>query len=137
MGAPLVLVVEDEPLVREIACEALSDAGFEVIEAADADAAISLLLVEADRVVALFTDLDLGSGADGVALAWEARKALPDLAVVYASGRPGGPREEERVPGARFLPKPYSLASAAATVWDLVGMAAERAPLTQGALLSA
>src|SRR5205085_9699949 len=104
---PAVLLVEDEPLLGELMTEALTDQGFEVHAAPDARDALRYLLSGAD-VDVLFTDIDLGGAMDGAALAQLAREMRPKLPIVYTSGR-RSPNEIAAVPGAAFLPKPYSL----------------------------
>ena len=70
--APAVLIVEDEPLVRLCAVETVEGAGFEVIEAANADEAIRILESRSDiRVV--FTDLHMPGSMDGLNLAHAVR----------------------------------------------------------------
>ena len=115
---PAVLLVEDEPLLGELMTEALIDQGFEVHAAPDAGDALRHLLSGAD-VDVLFTDIDLGGGMDGAALAQLARQMRPKLPVVYTSGRRSA-REIATVPGAAFLPKPYSLDAVRKTLAQLV-----------------
>ena len=55
----VVLLVEDEPLIRMLAADLLEDEGFEVIEAATARAALSILEKRSGAVDALFTDVDM------------------------------------------------------------------------------
>jgi CheY-like chemotaxis protein len=116
---PAVLLVEDEPLLGELMTEALIDQGFEVHAAPDARDALRHLLSGAD-VDILFTDIDLGEGMDGAALAQLAREMRPKLPVVYTSGR-RAPDDIAAVPGAAFLRKPYSLDSVRQTLARLVG----------------
>jgi len=104
---PAVLLVEDEPLLGELMTAALTDQGFEVHAAPDAGDALRHLLSGAD-VDILFTDIDLGSGMDGAALAQLAREMRPKLPIVYTSGR-RSLDQIAAVPGAAFLAKPYSL----------------------------
>jgi DNA-binding NtrC family response regulator len=103
--APTVLVVEDDWLVMDSLTEALADEEFRVLSAPDAVTARRLM--ESDDVDVLFTDIDLGPGPDGLALARQARLLNPGLAVIYASGARLGVAKELAVPGAAFLPKPY------------------------------
>ena len=115
---PAVLLVEDEPLLGELMTEALIDQGYEVHTAPDARDALRHLLSGAD-VDIMFTDIDLGGGMDGAALAQLAREMRPKLPVVYTSGR----RSQDQiaaVPGAAFLPKPYSLDTVRKTLARLV-----------------
>ena len=80
-----VLVVEDEPAVRGVAVEMLTDAGFSVLAAPDGPTALQLLKegVPAD---VLFSDVVMPGGMSGVDLAREARKLRPGIGVLLASG---------------------------------------------------
>ena len=98
-----VLIVEDEFLIRLTLSEALADEGFEVLEAEEGEAALHLLH-EDPSVSLLLTDMQLPGPMDGRALAAAARKARPDLPVIYTSGRPDA---DIRGPRDMFLAKPY------------------------------
>jgi CheY-like chemotaxis protein len=102
-----ILFVEDEPLLGELMVDALSEKGFAVTVVPDAGGALRYLLSGAQADV-LFTDIDLGSGMDGAALAALVHQMRPKLPIVYASGR-RSLGEFTPVPGSVFLPKPYSL----------------------------
>ena len=115
---PAVLLVEDEPLLGELMTEALIDQGFEVHAAGDAGDALRHLVSGAE-VDILFTDIDLGGGMDGAELAQLARDMRPKLPVVYTSGR-RLPEQIAAVPGAAFLPKPYSLGDVSATLGQVI-----------------
>lgn len=104
-GMPTVLVVEDDGLVMNVVTEALTDDQFRVLAAPDAVAARKLL--ESDAVDVLFTDIDLGPGPDGLALARLARTLKPGLAVLYASGGRRELQADQVVPGSAFIHKPY------------------------------
>ncbi|MGG5818482.1 ATP-binding protein [Falsiroseomonas sp. HW251] len=82
-----LLLVEDDPLLRETMAEQLRERGIEVIEAGDAAAAL-VLLAEADAVDALVTDLGM-PGLDGVALIAAARRQRPGLPAVLLTGETG------------------------------------------------
>ena len=76
-GAPVVvLVVEDEPLVRMFAVDLLEDEGFTVLEAENADAALAVLRARLD-VRVLFTDVDMPGTLNGFALARQAAAECP------------------------------------------------------------
>jgi CheY-like chemotaxis protein len=109
-----LLLVEDDPLVRATLAEVLTEAGFAVIEAEDAETAIGLVACHDDLDV-LLTDINL-PGADGFALASAARRLRPGLPVVYASGRLSETDPRRALPGAPFLAKPFSVSSAIATL---------------------
>lgn len=87
MMRPVVLVVEDEPLVRLFASDMIEEAGFEVLQAADATDAIVTLEDRLDvRVV--FTDVDMPGGIDGIMLAICIRERWPSIQIIITSGRP-------------------------------------------------
>jgi DNA-binding NtrC family response regulator len=116
----LLLLVEDDPLVRGTLVEGLEDAGFEVIEAEDAEEGLELLARRPD-ITALFTDINL-PGADGFSLAHAARMIRPGLPVIYASGRHRYPDAARALPDAPFLAKPFTIASAASTIEGALGL---------------
>lgn len=82
---PLVLVVEDEELVRVVAVDFLEDDGFRVLEAGDVHEAMGLL--ERERVDLVFSDIQMPGGLDGCDLARWVCANRPGLPVILASGR--------------------------------------------------
>ena len=102
----LVLVVEDESLIRMESVDMIRDLGFEVIEAVDADEAVSLLESVAGIEV-VFTDIQMPGSMDGLKLAAAVRGRWPPIKIIATSGR-HVLREGELPTGALFLPKPYS-----------------------------
>ena len=82
---PIVLVVEDEPMVRMGIVDYLEDSGFTVLEAADADQAIEILVNNLD-VRLVFTDVDMPGGMDGLKLAAAIRDRWPPIKIVVTSG---------------------------------------------------
>lgn len=99
-----LLVVEDEPLVRELIVLELEDAGYDILEAEDGPTALGLLEQDAD-ISLLFTDIRLPGGMTGWDIAEHARAMRPDIPVIYATGYSS--EELRLVAGARFLKKPY------------------------------
>ena len=110
-----ILFVEDEPLLGELMGEALTDKGFTVHVAPSADEALRYLKSSVPIDV-LITDIDLGDGMDGAALAALARELRPSLPVIYASGRCRSLNQIDAVPGSMFMPKPYSLRDVGSTL---------------------
>ena len=100
-----VLLVEDEFLICDMMAKALSQHGFEVHAATNAHDALKHLTCGAPCDI-LLTDLNLGPGIDGVALAKMVRELRPDLPVVYVSGSFHRLDEFQAVPGSRFVAKP-------------------------------
>jgi len=109
MGVPasaVVLIVEDEAIVRLDAIDSLTHAGFRVIEAANADEAIAILESRHDiRVVV--TDIQMPGSMDGLKLAAVVHNRWPPIALVVTSGRISVQQRDLPEHG-RFLPKPYS-----------------------------
>jgi CheY-like chemotaxis protein len=102
---PVVLVVEDEQLVRLSAVKVIEDAGFEVIEAANADDAIRILESRRDiRVV--FTDIQMPGSIDGLKLAHAVRHRWPPIKIIVTSGHELV-AEDDLPEGGRFFAKPY------------------------------
>jgi len=102
---PAVLIVEDEPLVRLCAVQIVEDAGYEVVEAANADEAIVILESRKDiRVV--FTDIHMPGSMDGLKLVAAVRDRWPPIKIMVTSGRHFVP-EQELPEGGRFFGKPY------------------------------
>jgi CheY-like chemotaxis protein len=102
----LVLVVEDEELVRFVIIEALRDAGLEVMEAEHAEAALRVLEQYAARIHVLFTDIQMTGAMDGLALAHHTPKNWPGIALLITSARPR-PDRAMFPEKSRFLAKPY------------------------------
>ena len=104
---PVVLIVEDEPLVRALAADVFEEEGFEVIEAATADFALTVLNAR-DDVSVLFTDVDMPGRLNGLDLAHAAKSMCPEIVVIVVSGKlPSG--FSGVAPEARFIPKPYRM----------------------------
>src|SRR5215217_2575185 len=97
----VVLVVEDEPLVRAVAVDALEDAGFEVLEAATADYAVAVLGQRSDIRV-LFTDVEMPGQLNGFQLARFALEHYQRVRVIVGSGR-SHPRPGDMAPDTVFL----------------------------------
>ncbi len=111
-----ILLVEDEPVIREIMANTLGDAGFEVTATCTGDEA-AILIADSDRFDVLLTDITMPGLIDGIGLAEHAREVHPDLPVVFVSGRPDNARRAEAVgqPSA-FMPKPYDVGNVISTI---------------------
>ncbi len=111
----VVLVVEDDFLVRMAAVDMIEALGFTPLQAGDAPSALAILN-EQEQIDVLFTDVGL-PGLRGTELAVQAKALRPDLRVIFASGY-GDVGETEGLPEAIHLRKPYEqdeLAEALAT----------------------
>lgn len=100
-----VLVVEDEPLLRLDAIDLIEEAGFEVVEATNADQALRLLERDPDICI-LFTDVDMPGSMDGVKLAHLVRLRWPPVAILVCSGHLKVTQTTLPENG-RFFSKPY------------------------------
>jgi len=103
-----VLLVEDEPFVREATTRILQSAGFEVLPAADALEAVQLYEQQSCRIDVLMSDLVL-PGRSGRQLGHELRRISPALPILLTSGYLDPGIEVENLdPRTYYLPKPYT-----------------------------
>jgi len=114
-----VLLVEDEPMISELATEALEEQGFEVAAVANAGEALRRLISGAPIDI-LFTDVNLPGGMDGATLARRARELRPNLPVIYTSGRRAVIEHLDPVEGSMFVPKPYDPLRIGRLIFQLV-----------------
>jgi CheY-like chemotaxis protein len=115
----IVLVAEDEPLIRMATAEMLTEAGFSVIEAAHAEEALSVLQARHADICVLFTDIHMPGNMDGVALAHHARQHWPSIGLLVASGK-ARPASTGLPSKCRFLLKPYDPDHVVSHVRELV-----------------
>lgn len=102
-----VLLAEDEVLIRMLLEEELTEAGFQVVPAADGKQAEAALEAEAARVRAIVTDIRLGRGPSGWDIARRAREQEPSVAVVYVSGDSVHEWAAKGVPNSVMVSKPF------------------------------
>jgi len=114
----VVLIVEDEFLIRMDAIDMVRSAGFDVIEAQNADEAIVILENRLDITV-VFTDIQMPGSMDGLKLAAAIRGRWPPIKIVATSGLLNA--GEELPAGSRFLPKPYNAAQIVGALRELTG----------------
>ncbi|HJW40471.1 MAG TPA: response regulator [Rhizomicrobium sp.] len=114
----MVLLVEDEWLVRMEVADALAEAGWQVVEIGSGEAALAYLR-EGKPIDLLLTDIRLTGPVNGWEVADACRAIAPDLPVVYVSANP---REDRRmVSGSEFLSKPSRTEMLIATCRRLLG----------------
>jgi CheY-like chemotaxis protein len=116
---PVVLIVEDEFLLRMNAVDMIRTAGFEAVEAANADEAIEILETRRDIAV-VFTDIQMPGSMDGLKLARAVRGRWPPIKIVATSGHVNV-AETDLPDGGKFLPKPYSPHQIAGLLRELTG----------------
>jgi DNA-binding NtrC family response regulator len=103
---PVLLIVEDEFLIRASTVAVAQAAGFHVLEAVNADDAVCILESRAD-VRVLFTDIDMPGSINGLRLAGVVRDRWPPIELVVTSGKTP-PQPHELPARCRFVPKPYA-----------------------------
>lgn len=101
----VVLIVEDEPLILMDAMQAFEDAGFDVVDAYDAEHAL-IRLTERPDINAMFTDVNMPGRFDGVELARMVHERRPDVVIIVTSGAVAVQRDDLPERG-QFIPKPY------------------------------
>lgn len=110
----VVLVVEDEPLIRMNTADMVEEAGFEAIEAANAKQALELLESRRDICVIL-SDIDMPPGMNGLQLVALVHRRWPPVAIILVSGHVD--RKDVEIPeGARFFSKPFRPAEVVAAL---------------------
>ncbi|MFC5485924.1 response regulator [Microvirga aerilata] len=125
------MLVEDEPLVRLVTADILLEANFRVIEAANAEEALTLLqaCVEVD---VLLSDVEMPPGVNGYELAQQVHERWSPIEILITSGREW-PRGGDLPPGAAFLAKPCP----SQTLVSYVRSAADRAQATRATCFAA
>jgi CheY-like chemotaxis protein len=116
---PVVLIVEDEFLLRMDAVDMIEAAGFGALEAANADQAIEILEARSDITV-IFTDIQMPGSMDGLKFARAVRGRWPPIKIVATSGYVHV-SERDLPEGGRFLSKPYSPAQVTGVLRELTG----------------
>jgi CheY-like chemotaxis protein len=116
---PVVLVVEDDLLIRMSAADMVESADCIAVEAANADEAVSILEARSDISV-VFTDIQMPGSMDGLKLAAAVRDRWPPIKIIATSGQVRV--DGDMLPsGGRFLPKPYSAREVAMNLKELIG----------------
>jgi CheY-like chemotaxis protein len=117
---PIILVVEDDQLIRSLVEETLSDGGFENAIAASGEEAVTLLQGHKGKYSALVTDINLRGKMDGWEVAQHAREIEPDFPVVYMSGAAAADWTSKGVPNSVMLAKPVAPAQLLTAVSNLL-----------------
>ena len=114
----VVLIVEDEFLIRINAVEMIEDSGCDVIEAGNADEAIAILETRPDIHIVL-TDIQMPGSMDGLKLAHYVRHRWPPIKIVAVSGHHVF-RDNDLPDGSLFLQKPYNSGQVAAALGQII-----------------
>lgn len=101
----VVLVVEDEAIIREDVIDVLEREGFAALRAANAHEALAVL-DQSPGIQAVFTDIQMPGRLDGIDLARQVADRHPEIAVLVTSGRSYA-APDDLPASSRFIPKPY------------------------------
>ncbi len=117
-GSETILVVEDEPILREMTREILEACGYKILEASNGREALEVWNERTCEVDLLLTDMVMPEGMSGVDLAERLLSNHPNLHVIFTSGYTANEISPEILSRtrARFLQKPYSHADLAKCV---------------------
>lgn len=107
-GMAVILVVEDEALIRMVIADHLRDTGYDVVETRTADEAV-VLMVNGLRVDAVFSDVNLPGSMNGIGLARWLRSHQPQIPVLLTSGAIAAQDMPAELRGTELLLKPYDL----------------------------
>jgi DNA-binding NtrC family response regulator len=102
----VVIVAEDDPLIRTLLVDMLTEEGFDVLEAGRAADALTLIEYAAPGVRVLFTDVRMPGDMDGLALSHHVKTRWPWIGLLVTSAH-ACLAKDDLPPGGRFLPKPY------------------------------
>ena len=117
--APVVLVVEDEMLLRLRATDMVEDAGYIAVEAVDADEAIAILESRSD-IALLLTDIQMPGSIDGLKLAHAVHRRWPPIKIILMSGQLKLANLD--IPDqSRFFEKPLRVASMITEMQKMLG----------------
>jgi CheY-like chemotaxis protein len=122
-GTETLLLVEDEPAVREMVRTSLESCGYSVLEAASGDEALPLWRSHRHEIRLVVTDVVMPGSLLGSELGQRLRAESPRLRIVYMSGYGGQTLELDRL--SRFVPKPFQLATLARIVRECLDANAE------------
>ena len=116
---PVILVVEDEMLLRMRAVDMVEDAGYLPVEAVDADEALAILQSRSD-IALLFTDIQMPGSMSGLQLALAVRERWPQIKIILASGQLKLSQSE--IPeNSRFFGKPLDSSDMVAEIREMLG----------------
>src|SRR5690242_3251344 len=102
----VVLVVDDEPLIREVVAESLTEDGLDVAAAPSAEAAL-MLAQSNEEPEAVVTDVELGEGMNGLCLAKEVHRQWPQAGVVIMTGKASAVSGRRLAANEELLLKPF------------------------------
>lgn len=127
----VVLVVEDEMVLRMRAVDVVEDAGFVPVEAVSADEAIQILETR-DDISLLFTDIQMPGTMDGLKLAHAAHSRWPHIKIILVSGQVAV-TDDDKPTESRFFRKPFEIENMVGELQEMIGKGTLRVMPTIGA----
>ena len=122
VSKPIVLVVEDEMILRMRAVDIVEDAGFVPIEAVSADEAMKIL-ESRDDISLLFTDIQMPGSMDGLKLAHATHKRWPHIKIILVSGKISV-ADADKPNDSKFFSKPLEIKRMIAELQEMIGKGA-------------
>jgi DNA-binding NtrC family response regulator len=116
----LILIVDDEALLRELIADIFMDEGFRVVQADSAMGALKLLEIH-DDIRLVFSDIQMPGKPDGLGLIEIVRQRWPHILLIVTSGRMR-PKSEDLPRDTRFIQKPFDQSEMLRTVGDLLNL---------------
>src|SRR6267142_417942 len=120
----VVLVVEDEMLLRMRAVDMVEDAGYTSVEAVDADQAVAILESRSD-IALMFTDIQMPGSMDGLTLAHSVHQRWPPIKIILVSGQLK-PANVDIPANSRFHGKPLAAKEMIAEIQSMIGHTCNR-----------
>jgi CheY-like chemotaxis protein len=128
-GPPIILIVEDDPLLRMIAVEYVEDAGYLAVEAENADEALEILECHSD-IALLLTDINMPGSMDGAGLTLAVRARWPAINIIVVSGQMQL-FDLALPPGCSFFGKPYQPSALLAAMHSMTGGPKAKTPMSE------
>lgn len=119
-GSVVILLVEDEAFIQDLVELALQEGGFAVAKASSGVEAMAMLEADETEFHALVSDINLGRGPTGWAVAKRARELNEHLPVVYVTGGNGHEWASQGVPNSVVVGKPFAAAQIVTAVSQLL-----------------
>ena len=116
----LLFLIEDETIIQLAVEVALKDGGYDVLVAQDGAEAMAELEKDATRFRGIITDIRLGSGPDGWAVAHRARELVPGIPIIYMSGDSASDWSANGVPNSIIVSKPFAVAQIVTAISTLL-----------------
>ena len=122
VAAPMLLLIEDEMIIRDVLEIDLKEAGYEVVATGSGKETLAKLDGNANHFQAVITDIRMGDGPDGWNIGRRARELVSDMPIVYMSGDRSKEWSSKGVPHSVMLAKPFAAAQLITAVSTLLNL---------------